>query len=73
VLKRWAVFARLLAPAQCEALVAQASARKLGALHVQQMPDGAATDGWNLESRGYVPHAVLMERRPAQPVQASLL
>lgn len=73
VLKRWRAFARLLTPAQCEALVAQATARKLGTVMVQQIVDDAATDGWNLESRGYVPHAVLMKRSPRQPVQASLL
>jgi len=82
VLKRWTAFATLLTPDQCEALVAKATARKLGALRVQQLDDEQATDGWNLESRGYVPHAVLMKRSPRHgamlamseaPVQASLL
>lgn len=73
VIKRWAAFARLLTPAQCESLLAQATARKLGALRVQQLPDDAATEGWNLDSRGYVPHAVLMKRSAPRPLQASLL
>ncbi|WP_372527329.1 hypothetical protein [Piscinibacter sp.] len=64
VLKRWIAFARLLTAAQCEAIVAKASARKLGTLRTLQVSDAQATDGWNLESRGYVPHAVLMRRSP---------
>ena len=65
VLKRWTAFASLLTAEQCEALVARAAARKLGTLAVQQLDDEQATEGWNLESRGYVPHAVLMKRTPA--------
>jgi hypothetical protein len=75
VLARWTRFAQQLSAEQCEALVAKASARKLGTLHVEHASDEQATDGWNLESRGYVPHAVLMKRSPtrvAPPVQASL-
>jgi len=85
VLKRWTAFARLLTAAQCEELVARATARKLGSLRIQQLPDDTATEGWNLDSRGYVPHAVLMKRSPrsmhaamgegrasGEPVQASL-
>ena len=64
VLKRWMSFARLLTAEQCEELVARATARKLGSLRVQQLDDDQATDGWNIESRGYVPHAVLMKRMP---------
>jgi hypothetical protein len=64
VLKRWKAFAGALTPAQCEALVARATARKLGTQHVERLSDEVATEGWNLGSRGYVPHAVLMRRRP---------
>jgi hypothetical protein len=64
VLKRWTTFARLLTPAQCEALVTRATARKLGTQHVEPLAEAQATEGWNLASRGYVPHAVLMQRRP---------
>ena len=70
VLKRWTAFASLLNAEQCEALVARAAARKLATSHVERVGDEQATDGWNVESRGYVPHAVLMKRTPA--VQASL-
>lgn len=81
VLKRWTAFARLLTAEQCEALVAKATARKLGSLRVQQLDDEQATEGWNIESRGYVPHAVPMKRTPVstqlpvgeqRAVQASL-
>jgi hypothetical protein len=72
VLKRWTVFARLLTPAQCEAIVARATARRLGTLRVEQVSDEQATEGWNLDSRGYVPHAVLMKRSQRPMVQATL-
>jgi hypothetical protein len=71
VLKRWTAFARLLTADQCETLVAKATARKLGALRVQQLDEDQATEGWNLDSRGYVPHAVLMKRSPAAPAFAA--
>ena len=62
VMKRWTTFARGLTREQCEALVAKATARKLGTQLVERLSDTQATDGWNLASRGYVPHAVLMRR-----------
>jgi hypothetical protein len=82
VLTLWTRFALLLTAEQCEAVVAKASKRKLGTLCVEHTSDEQATEGWNLASRGYVPHAVLMKRRPssgarvleaeAAPVQATL-
>jgi hypothetical protein len=75
VMKRWSTFARLLTPQQCEALVAKATARKLGTQQiVERLSETQATDGWNLDSRGYVPHAVLMRRSvaAARPGQALL-
>jgi hypothetical protein len=75
-LQRWTAFARQLNAAQCEALVARASARKLGTLRVEQVSDEQATEGWNLATRGYVPHAVLRRRSAAPagaPQQMSLL
>lgn len=78
VLKRWTAFAGALTPAQCEALVGRANARQLGTQRVERLSDEQATDGWNLASRGYVPHAVLMRRRaragavPAAGAQAAL-
>jgi hypothetical protein len=78
VCKRWATFARLLTADQCEALVARATARKLGTQVVERMNPAQATDGWNLASRGYVPHAVLMRRSgparaPRAPAGAALM
>jgi hypothetical protein len=72
-LQRWTAFASLLTAEQCENVVARASARKLGTTHVQQVSNDAATDGWNLESRGYVPHAVLRQRSAQPSRQLSLL
>lgn len=63
VLKRWSAFARQLSAVQCEALIVRASARQLGALSTHQHTEAQATEGWNLDSRGYVPHSVLMELR----------
>ena len=71
-LQRWTAFARQLSAAQCEALVAKASAKKLGTVRVQQIDDDVAVEGWNLETRGYVPHAVL-RKQVAAPRQMSLL
>lgn len=73
VMKRWSLFARLLTPQQCEDLLSRAAARKLSTQHIEQLPAEQATDGWQLESRGYVPHAVLMRRSPARraPVPAA--
>ena len=50
-------------------LVARATARKLGTTLALQHGEAQATEGWNLESRGYVPHAVLMRRVSAPPRQ----
>lgn len=66
VMKRWIAFARLLTPAQCEDLLTRSAARKLATQHVEQIASEQATEGWQLESRGYVPHAVLMRRSPAR-------
>jgi hypothetical protein len=72
-LQRWVAFASQLSAAQCEAIVARASAKKLGTLHVQQFSDAQATEGWNVETRGYVPHAVLRSRVPAARPSAQQL
>jgi len=50
-------FARQLDAAQCEALLARAAARKLGATMQLALTDASATDGWNLATRGYLAHA----------------
>jgi len=66
VMKRWSAFARLLTPAQCEAVLKRAASKRLALQRIEQIDAAAATEGWNLESRGYVPHAVLMRRSPAR-------
>jgi len=66
VLQRWSFFARLLAPQKCEDLLSRAAAKKLTPQVIEQIPNDQATEGWQLESRGYVPHAVLMRRRPSR-------
>ena len=73
VLKRWSAFARQLSAAQCEALVVRAAARHLGALNALQHTESQATEGWNLDTRGYVPHGVLMDRSARRPPQVQAL
>jgi hypothetical protein len=54
-------------------------------VRIECVSDEQATDGWDIDSRGYVPHAVLMRRSagvprrlrpdafpPPEPRQASL-
>ena len=57
VQQRWTRFARQLSAAQCEALLARAAARKLTTAMLMPLTDAGATDGWNLATRGYLPHA----------------
>jgi hypothetical protein len=57
VQQRWTRFAGQLTAAQCESLLARAAARKLATGLVQRLTEAGATDGWNLATRGYVPHA----------------
>ena len=66
VQERWARFARQLTAAQCEALLASAAAHRLTTAAVVPLADDAATDGWNLASRGYVPHTPLTDMRQAE-------
>jgi hypothetical protein len=56
VQQRWAQFARQLDADQCEALLVKAAARRLTTRTVMPSSDAGATDGWNLATRGYVPH-----------------
>ena len=65
VLRRWTEFARQLDANTCEQLLQRMAAHKLVAHRITPLSDEQATEGWNLESRGYVPHAVLMRRRLA--------
>lgn len=59
VQQRWALFARQLTAAQCDALIAKATARRLGTGIVFALPDSQATEGWNLATRGYEAPSVL--------------
>ena len=56
VQQRWSQFARQLDAAQCEALLVKAAARRLVTRTLVSHSDAGATDGWNLATRGYVPH-----------------
>ena len=69
VQQRWTRFVRQLSAAQCEALLARAAARKLATTLVVPHTDAAATDGWNLATRGYVPHASQRTPRHGLPAQ----
>ncbi len=57
VQQRWSRFALQLTAAQCESLLARAAARKLTTAVMLPLTAAGATDGWNLATRGYVPHA----------------
>ena len=73
VQQRWARFALQLTAAQCESLLARAAARKLGTTVMLPLTDAGATDGWNLATRGYVPHAAGLARFDTRPeMQRSL-
>jgi hypothetical protein len=67
-MQRWTAFARQLDAPRCEALLTRAAARQLCAQRIERRTPAQATEGWNLASRGYVPHAVLMRRRPHRPL-----
>jgi hypothetical protein len=54
--QRWLRFVSQLSADQCEALMMKASARKLAITVVERIGDANATDGWNLDTRGYVSH-----------------
>ena len=56
VLQRWTRFALQLTPAQCEALLVRAAAHRLGTGAVMPHTQASATEGWNLDTRGYVAH-----------------
>ena len=64
VLRRWTHFARQLDAATCEQLLARMSALQLTPGQCHRLSEEQATEGWQLASRGYVPHALLMRRRP---------
>ena len=72
VQERWAGFARQLSAAECETLVHKAAANRLATGCVQRFSDTQATEGWNLATRGYVPHARLRATRVRDDSQREL-
>ena len=64
VQRRWTSFARLLGAAQCESIVRRASARKLATGTVSMVSDVQATEGWNLDTRGYVARSASNDAAP---------
>jgi hypothetical protein len=72
VQQRWVRFARQLTAPQCEALLARAAARKLATGVLVPLSEASATDGWNLATRGYVPHDAARVEVRQQPVQRQL-
>ena len=66
--RRWTAFARLLSAEQCEAVVHRATAKKLGTGVVNPLSDAQAIEGWNLVTRGYVPHAAAAAEPTGRPL-----
>ena len=69
VLQRWTRFALQLTPAQCEGLLVRAAAHRLGSGTVIPYTDASATEGWNLDTRGYVAHTALGAEGRVAPAQ----
>lgn len=65
VMQRWVRFALLLSAPQCEALLQRAATTQLSpeGLRLETLPDEAATEGWHLHTRGYVPHGQTVSPR----------
>ncbi len=69
VLQRWTRFALQLTPSQCEALLVRAAAHRLGTGTLMPHTDAGATDGWNLDTRGYVAHTAPGAEEPVASAQ----
>ena len=65
-------FALQLSAAQCEALVQKAAARRLTTRTVVAVSDASAIEGWNLGTRGYVPHGAGADQSRRERRQARL-
>ena len=61
VMQRWVRFATLLSAAQCVALVQRAVADGVvpEGLRIAPLADAEATEGWCLDTKGYVPHGLV--------------
>jgi hypothetical protein len=66
VLQHWMAFAEPLGAAGCERLLAKAAAHGLTTTGVEAMAPEQATDGWDLETRGYVAPAAAPQAPSAQ-------
>ena len=66
VLRRWQRLATAFTEAQCEHLVREAMRRGLAGPQVRWLPREVATEGWALESRGYVQSAPAEATRATQ-------
>ena len=65
VLRRWQRLALRLTEAQCESIVREAQRRGLAGPQVRWLPRALATEGWELESRGYIRPAAACTPRAA--------
>ena len=80
VMQRWVCFATLLSAPQCESLVKRAVAeqRVPEGLRIAALPDDEATEGWCLQTKGYVPHGTVSTewreslRRETAPIGQTL-
>ena len=61
VMQRWVRFAALMSARQCESVVKRAAAEQLvpNGLRIETLADATATEGWSLQTRGYVPHGLM--------------
>jgi hypothetical protein len=64
--QRWSRFVSQLSADECEALVMKASSRKLATTVIERFGDGTATEGWNLDTRGYVPQRLIVSEGTEQ-------
>ncbi len=71
VLRRWQRLATGLAETQCEHLVREAQRRGLAGPQVRWLPRELATEGWALESRGYVEVAATPRSTPVAELAAA--
>ena len=71
VLQRWSALAGQLSAQQCEALVVRGHAKRLGHGVVQLLDDNAATEGWGLESQGFIENDVSKRQIPGRCIPRS--
>ena len=77
VMQRWVRFASMLNATQCESLLSRAMAERLvpEGLRIEPLADADATEGWCLETKGYVPHGLArqeLQHRGGAPIGQTL-